>query len=217
MPFLETREGLLATLTARKLSFFHFLSQLISGHSSRPTRRVNNIAMRYCTTTLASPVGTLTLIAGAEGLAAVFWENDPPERMHLDELTASRDHPFLLQASRELREYFAGRRTSFSIPLDPVGTDFQKKVWAALLSIPYGQTRSYGELAKQVGKPKAARAVGAANAKNPLAIVIPCHRAIGSNGALVGFAGGLEAKRYLLSLEATACHAGCDPAFIMSR
>jgi methylated-DNA-[protein]-cysteine S-methyltransferase len=103
---------------------------------------------------------------------------------------------------RELCEYFAGKRTSFSVPLDATGTEFQKRAWAALLTIPYGETRSYGALARQIGNSKASRAFGAANGRNPISIVVPCHRAIAADGALTGFAGGLEAKRYLLSLEA---------------
>jgi len=132
----------------------------------------------------------------------VLWENDDPKRVRLGKRAEDADHPVLLQAERELGEYFAGERTAFGLPLDPVGTDFQSRVWGALLAIPYGETRSYGNLAKQIGAPKASRAVGAANGRNPLSIVVPCHRAIGSNGALTGFAGGLAAKRYLLSLEA---------------
>lgn len=158
--------------------------------------------MTCFTNTMRSPVGALKLIASDKGLAAILWENDNPKRVRLGALTVCPEHPILLQAERELGEYFAGERTCFSVPLDAVGTDFQKKVWAALLTIPYGETRSYGDLAKQVGNPNASRAVGAANGKNPLSIVAPCHRAIGSNGALTGFASGLETKQYLLSHEA---------------
>ncbi len=158
--------------------------------------------MTYFATTIPSPVGALKLVASDKGLAAILWENDEPKRVRLAPLTVRPTHPILLQAERELNEYFAGERTSFTLPLDAAGTDFQKKVWSALLTIPYGETRSYGELARQVGNPKASRAVGAANGKNPLSIVVPCHRAIGSNGALTGFAGGLETKQRLLSLEA---------------
>lgn len=158
--------------------------------------------MTYFTSTTPSPVGALKLVATDEGLAAILWENDDPKRVRLGELVVRPGHTLLGQAERELREYFDGARTAFSVPLDPVGTDFQKKVWSALLTIPYGETRSYGELARQIGNPKASRAVGAANGRNPLSIVTPCHRAVGSDGALTGFAGGLEAKRYLLSLEA---------------
>jgi methylated-DNA-[protein]-cysteine S-methyltransferase len=102
---------------------------------------------------------------------------------------------------RQLSDYFAGTRTHFDLPLDFHGTDFQKSVWAALLTIPFGETRSYAEIARQLGRPTAFRAVGAANGKNPISIVAPCHRVIGTNGALTGFAGGLEGKAFLLELE----------------
>lgn len=157
--------------------------------------------MMQFTKTMASPVGALKLIASDAGLSAVLWENDDPKRVRVGELIDAPEYPVLIQAERELRAYFAGERTSFSVPLDASGTAFQKKAWAALLTIPYGETRSYGQLATQIGNPKASRAVGAANGRNPISIIVPCHRAIGSNGALTGFAGGLEAKRYLLALE----------------
>ena len=158
--------------------------------------------MTQFTNTIASPVGALTLIASDAGLSAVLWENDDPKRVRVGDLIDAPQHPILVQAERELREYFAGERRSFSVPLDASGTAFQKKAWAVLLTIPYGETRSYGQLAAQVGNPKASRAVGAANGRNPISIIVPCHRAIASDGALTGFAGGLEAKRHLLALEA---------------
>jgi methylated-DNA-[protein]-cysteine S-methyltransferase len=107
----------------------------------------------------------------------------------------------LLEAERQLNDYFSGKRKSFTLKLDFKGTEFQKKVWEALLTIPFGETRSYGQIAKQIKKPAAVRAVGAANGKNPISIIAPCHRVIGSRGKLTGFAGGLEAKAFLLSLE----------------
>lgn len=125
--------------------------------------------------------------------------------LHLDKITLADavvdDTPLLRQAALELREYFAGRRHNFELPLDLQGTEFQKKVWLALRQIPYGQTRSYREIAEAIGNPNGCRAVGLANNKNPLAILVPCHRVIGSNGSLVGYAGGLELKAALLSLE----------------
>lgn len=157
--------------------------------------------MTQFTKTIVSPVGALKLVASDAGLSAVLWENDDPKRVRVGELIDAPEYPVLIQAERELREYFAGERTSFSVPLDASGTAFQKKAWAALLTIPYGETRSYGQLAMQIGNPKASRAVGAANGRNPISIIVPCHRAVGSNGALTGFACGLEAKRYLLALE----------------
>jgi methylated-DNA-[protein]-cysteine S-methyltransferase len=117
------------------------------------------------------------------------------------DILAQNEHPILVQTERQLGEYFAGTRTAFDLPLDPVGTDFQRRVWRALLTIPYGQTRSYADIARQVGSPAAVRAVGAANGRNPISIITPCHRVIGSTGQLTGFAGGLETKAYLLNLE----------------
>ena len=155
---------------------------------------------RY-TKTIASPVGALTLVASDTGLAAILWEDDRPGRVPLGALVDAPDHPVLVAAERELDEYFAGTRTCFTIALDWIGTDFQKQVWAALCTIPFGETRSYGEIAHQIGRPKAVRAVGAANGRNPVSIIAPCHRVIGANGALTGFAGGLKAKEYLLGLE----------------
>ena len=158
-----------------------------------------NVIYYYKTT--KSPVGRLKLIATDKGLAAILWENDNPKRVPLSPLVENETHPVLLAAERELEEYFAGKRTSFSVNLDPVGTDFQNKVWRALSEIPFGETRSYGEIAKEIGNPSAVRAVGAANGRNPLSIIVPCHRAIGASGKLTGFAGGLETKEFLLTLE----------------
>ncbi len=148
-----------------------------------------------------SPVGQLKLVASDKGLVAILWENDPPRRVRLDSLVANNHHPILFETERQLSEYFAGKRRNFSIALDMRGTTFQKNVWEALLAIPFGETRSYGQLAKQLGNPRATRAVGAANGKNPLSIVVPCHRVIGSSGKLTGFAGGLDTKAHLLNLE----------------
>ncbi|MFT0861173.1 methylated-DNA--[protein]-cysteine S-methyltransferase [Ancylobacter sp. G4_0304] len=152
--------------------------------------------------TLPSPVGLLTLVAADHGLVAVLWPADDPARVRLPALLEAPDHPVLAEAGRQLGEYFAGTRTMFDLPLAPRGTQFQCAVWRALDAIPYGETRSYAQIAREVGSPKAFRAVGAANGRNPISIITPCHRAIGSNGTLTGFAGGLEAKRYLLALEA---------------
>jgi methylated-DNA-[protein]-cysteine S-methyltransferase len=150
---------------------------------------------------MQSPVGDLKLVASDEGLVAILWQNDKPSRVRLNQLVEDTTHPILLDTERELGEYFAGKRKSFSIPLDMRGTPFQKNVWHALLAIPFGETRSYGQLAKQLGNPQAMRAVGAANGRNPISIIVPCHRVIGSSGKLTGFAGGLETKAQLLSLE----------------
>lgn len=150
---------------------------------------------------MPSPVGQLTLVARNGKLAAILWETERANRVRLGKLVEVDDSPALLQAERQLNEYFAGTRDRFDLELDFEGTEFQKKVWAALLTIPFGETRSYSQIATQIGSPKAVRAVGAANGRNPISIVAPCHRVIGASGRLTGFAGGLEAKQYLLTLE----------------
>lgn len=160
--------------------------------------------MSYTFTTMASPVGELKLVANGSRLAAILWENDKPNRVRLGPMTEAADNPILLRAVEQLQEYFAGTRNQFDLELDFAGTQFQKKVWQALLTIPFGETRSYSEIAQQIGNPSAVRAVGAANGKNPISIVAPCHRVIGASGKLTGFAGGLEAKERLLTLE------GCE-------
>ncbi len=150
---------------------------------------------------MSSPVGTLTLVATDEGLAGILWENDWPNRVQLRVETRDDSHPVLIETERQLNEYFSGRRTEFVLKLDVDGTPFQRRVWNALRTIPFGETRSYGDIAKQIGNPGAMRAVGAANGRNPVSIVVPCHRVIGSNGKLTGFGGGLDAKGFLLTLE----------------
>ncbi len=151
-----------------------------------------------------SPVGRLTLVATDEGLAGVLWENDRPGRVRLHTEAEDGSHPVLAEAERQLREYFSGHRRVFDLKLDVTGTAFQRTVWNALLTIPFGETRSYAEIARQIGNPTATRAVGAANGRNPVAIVAPCHRVIGSTGKLTGFAGGLDVKARLLALEGAA-------------
>ena len=163
--------------------------------------------------TMPSPVGELTLVASDKGLAAILWENDAPDRVKLGELIESKDHPLLLEAERQLGDYFAGKLKRFTVKLDfTLGTDFQKRVWHALTTIPFGETRSYAQIAEQIGNPSAVRAVGAANGKNPISIIAPCHRVIGSNGKLTGFAGGLEAKALLLGLEGCGHGSGLGQA-----
>jgi methylated-DNA-[protein]-cysteine S-methyltransferase len=156
---------------------------------------------RHAAKVIQSPVGRLTLVASELGLVAILWENDNPRRVPLADVVESDSHPVLLETERQLQEYFAGRRREFALPLDFRGTEFQRRVWSALLTIPYGQTRSYAQIAQQIGCPAAVRAVGAANGRNPLSIIAPCHRVVGSNGKLTGFAGGLETKAQLLALE----------------
>lgn len=150
-----------------------------------------------------TPVGRLTLVAGDAGLRRVLWpaEAPPPE-------ARPGTDPVLAAAAAQLGEYFAGARTRLDLPLDLAGTAFQRRAWLALTAIPYGTTRSYGAQARRLGRPGAARAVGAANARNPLPIVLPCHRLVGARGALTGFAGGLEVKRALLAHEARVAAAG---------
>ena len=160
--------------------------------------------MAYAYKTMKSPVGLLKLVASEKGLAAILWPNDDPGRVRLAPLTEHKHHPVLKETERQLDEYFRGRRKHFDLALDFTGTPFQKRVWTALLGIPYGETRTYGQLAEQLGNAKAMRAVGAANGRNPISIVAPCHRVIGATGKLTGFAGGLEAKAYLLNLESGA-------------
>lgn len=150
---------------------------------------------------MKSPIGELKLVASDTGLVAILWENDSPRRVRLDEMVEDGQHPVLVETERQLKEYFAGKRKTFSVALDMRGTRFQRDVWEALLAIPFGETRSYGQLAKQLGNPRATRAVGAANGRNPVSIIVPCHRVIGASGKLTGFAGGLDAKAHLLGLE----------------
>ena len=141
---------------------------------------------------IETPIGRLKLCADGDGLCSLRFASTG------EEMDAA---PLLLQAERELEEYFAGRRTAFSVPLSMHGSPFQMAVWAALCAIPYGKTRSYGELARRIGRPGACRAVGMANHVNPLPILVPCHRVLGADGRLTGYAGGLDVKKYLLELE----------------
>lgn len=157
--------------------------------------------MAYTYKSISSPVGRLKLVASERGLAAILWENDDPERVRLEPLVEDPSDPILIETERQLASYFAGKLKAFDVPLDFKGTAFQKSVWAALLTIPFGETRSYGDIARQIGRPTASRAVGAANGKNPISIIAPCHRVIGSTGAVTGFAGGLATKERLLGLE----------------
>ena len=162
--------------------------------------------------TIASPVGALTLVAEDDALVAILWEDDAPARVPLPALEDAPDHPVLVEAARQLGEYFASERRAFDLPLRFRGTDFQRAVWNVLLTIPFGETWSYGAIARALGRPGASRAVGAANGRNPISIVAPCHRVIGANGALTGFAGGLAAKQALLALERGA-GAGAEDLF----
>ena len=158
--------------------------------------------MTLLSTTYDSPVGTLTLVAGTTGLRAVIWPDRDGRHVGLAGAELERgSSPVLDQAALELDEYFAGDRTGFDVPLQLEGTDFQLAAWQALAQIPYGETRSYTEQAARIGRPTAVRAVGAANGRNPVSIVLPCHRVVGSDGALRGFGGGLDVKEWLLRHE----------------
>jgi methylated-DNA-[protein]-cysteine S-methyltransferase len=157
-------------------------------------------------TVVDSPVDPLLLAAGEDGLSAVWFSPhkgvEQAARTAADGWRRDDQHPVLVAAREQLGEYFAGTRREFDLPLAPRGTGFQQRVWLRLREIPYGQTRSYGEVAAQLGlDPGAARAVGLANGANPLSIVVPCHRVVGADGSLTGFGGGLARKRHLLDLE----------------
>jgi methylated-DNA-[protein]-cysteine S-methyltransferase len=149
-----------------------------------------------------SPVGKLTIITSPEGLHAILWDNDHKEVNKISSLfRQSRNEQTIIETKKQLQEYFAGKRKKFDLPLVINGTDFQIQCWQQLLKIPYGKTVSYGEQAEKVGNKNKARAVGMANGLNPISIVVPCHRVIGSSGQLIGFGGGLDKKVYLLELE----------------
>jgi methylated-DNA-[protein]-cysteine S-methyltransferase len=157
-----------------------------------------------CFTRVESPLGTLLMVgerrSGELALHGLYFDDAAHAARAVPE-QASEDESAFAEVQRQLEAYFAGTRTSFELRLEPRGTDFQRRVWRALAAIPYGATASYAELARKIGSPGAVRAVGAANGKNPLSIVIPCHRVIGADGTLTGYAGGLCAKRQLLELE----------------
>lgn len=150
---------------------------------------------------MASPVGELKLVASQKGLAGVLWGNHDTRLKLAASPRSSEKHELLNEAEQQLQAYFNRKRQKFDLPLDFTGTDFQKSVWRKLLEIPFGETRTYGQIANDLGNPNAVRAVGAANGMNPISIIAPCHRVIGASGKLTGFAGGLEAKSYLLDLE----------------
>ena len=152
-----------------------------------------------------SPVGTLRLVADDHALVAVLWSDEPEGRVRFGQEPNDVTTPseVLIRTRTQLDEYFAGARTSFELPLEPVGTEFQLEVWGSLADIPYGETSTYAKQAAAIGRPRAVRAVGAANGRNPISIVLPCHRVVGADGKLTGFAGGLGAKRWLLDHEAT--------------
>lgn len=150
-----------------------------------------------------SPIGELGIVENDNGITDIYTEKELEDKDKLikDKNYTLEETLLILKAYKELEEYFKGERKKFTISLSPEGTEFQKKVWAELIKIPYGETRSYKDIAIKIGKPTAARAVGMANNKNRMLIVIPCHRVIGKNGSLVGYASGIDMKKYLLDLE----------------
>lgn len=169
-------------------------------------RKLKRHATYWCET--PSPVGPLLLAGDGTSLSVIHFQHGRRRLEPAADWIA--DHAPFGAAVRQLAEYFAGERRAFDLALDPHGTEFQRSVWQLLGAIPYGETVSYGELARRIGNPRASRAVGLANGSNPLPIVVPCHRVIGSDGSLTGFGGGLDAKRRLLALEGAACARGAD-------
>lgn len=169
------------------------------------THTIEGHTMTHYRTTMHSPVGELTILATDDGVAAIDWHDDlghhtdVPDGDVVD--VAVDDHAVLRRVVDQLTEYFAGERIDFDLPLAADGTPFQRQAWDALVRIPYGETVSYGEQAAMLGDKNKARAVGAANGKNPIPIIVPCHRVVGSNGKLTGFAGGLDTKAWLLDHE----------------
>jgi methylated-DNA-[protein]-cysteine S-methyltransferase len=153
-------------------------------------------------TEVDSPIGPIVLVGDDDGLTGLFMADH--RYKPADHTFGEPDDVPFTEVAAQLREYFAGTRTGFDVPLAPVGTPFQREVWTLLRQIPYGETTTYGELAAQLGRPNAARAVGMANGRNPISIIVPCHRVVGSTGDLTGYGGGLPRKRFLLDLE----HAG---------
>ena len=163
-------------------------------------------------TVMDTPVGPLTIVVSADGVRAILWPDEDPDRGRPTTIPADADHPVIVATVAQLTEYFDGERQEFDLPLDPIGTDFQQAAWSALRTIPYGTTVSYGEQAARMGDRRKARAVGAANGRNPISIVVPCHRVVGSNGSLTGFAGGLDTKAWLLDHErGLLSRLGSDP------
>ena len=163
--------------------------------------------MSLFTKFVQSPVGTLRLVATDDALIALLWTDKRPDhialpaQLSLEGATESPNHPILVATERQLDEYFAGTRRTFDLPIDLRGTEFQRQCWEQLLAIPFGETRSYQQIANALGNPTATRAVGAANGRNPISIIVPCHRVIGASGSLTGFGGGMDSKSLLLALE----------------
>jgi methylated-DNA-[protein]-cysteine S-methyltransferase len=150
---------------------------------------------------IKSPVGFLKIVVKEETLVAILWDKEKLNRVRLEQMAENEKHPLILETEKQLNEYFLHQRTAFSLPIEIRGTAFQQCVWELLNEIPYGVTCSYKDIALKMHKPTAVRAVGAAVGRNPISIIVPCHRVIASNGSLTGFAGGLDRKKILLDLE----------------
>ena len=150
---------------------------------------------------MRTPVGTLKIVISDSALVAILWDNEKPNRVILDQMDEDFNNPLLLKVEKQLQEYFNGQRKAFDVPLGMQGTLFQMAVWDELKQIPFGSTSSYQEIARKLNNPKAVRAVGSANGRNPISIIVPCHRVIGADGKLSGFAGGVDRKKILLDLE----------------
>jgi methylated-DNA-[protein]-cysteine S-methyltransferase len=153
---------------------------------------------------IQSPVGCLKIVVKDQNLVAILWDNEKLNRVKLDEMTENKNDPFILEIEKQLNEYFLHQRKAFNLPIETQGTSFQQDVWKLLNQIPYGATWTYKDMALKIHRPDAVRAVGTAIGRNPISIVVPCHRVIASNGTLAGFAGGLDRKKILLDLESNA-------------
>ena len=151
-----------------------------------------------------SPVGSLKIVVKEQKLLAILWDNEKFNRVRLEQMTADEEDSLILETANQLNEYFSNQRKTFSLPIEALGTSFQQEVWQVLKQIPHGMTWSYKEVAMKMNRPLAVRAVASAIGRNPLSIIIPCHRVIGSNGHLTGFAGGIDRKKILLDLESNA-------------
>lgn len=163
----------------------------------------------YFSGSLKAPIGEVVVIASDRGVHNVMFDPDEtPKGIDPDDITRRPSHPMVASALTQLREYFAGTRTEFDLPLDLQGTEFQVSAWKALAKVKYGQTATYARQAASIGRPTATRAIGAANGRNPVAIVLPCHRIVGSDGSLTGFAGGLGVKQWLLDHERSVVESG---------
>ena len=162
----------------------------------------------FARTTVKAPFGTLTVVASDAGVRFCMFDNEShPKSMAGMKIVEDPGHPVVAQAVQQLNEYFSGTRQHFSVKVDLHGTDFQVAAWKALAQVPYGQTWSYAQQAASIGRPTATRAIGAANGRNPVAVILPCHRIIGANGALTGFGGGISTKQWLLEHEKKNSHA----------